>query len=103
MLNACRDASPRAARDALLGWAEVAWPESPPRDLVALAARVRGEPFSKESFAEAVLVLDRALWSDEDAAWIGEPLAARLPRAIEPPPERRRTVAGGGLPSLHPM
>ena len=103
VLDACRDASPRAARDALLGWAEVAWPESPPRDLVALAARVRGEPLSKESFAEAVLVLDRALWSDEDAAWIGEPLAARLPRAIEPPPERRRTVAGGGLPSLHPM
>ena len=105
VLEACRAASPRAARDALLDWAGTAWPESPPRDLVSFVARVRngsltGEP---EAFAEAILALDRALWSAEAAGWTGESLAARLPREIGPPPARRRTaIVPGGLPSLHP-
>ena len=102
VLAACRTASPRAARDALLDWAEAVWSESPPRDLADLAARVRGGPFSGESFAEAILALDRALWSAEAAGWTGESLAAWLPRELEPPPARRHAAAPGGLPSLHP-
>ena len=105
VLDACRDASPRAARDALLDWAVAAWPESPPRDLVALAARVRGGPFAAASFpdfARAILTLDRALWSAEGGAWTGESLAARLPREIGPPARRDDTAAPHGLPSLHP-
>ena len=100
--EACRAASPRAARDALLDWAAAAWPESPPRDLVDLAARAGGGPGAGEPFAEAILALDRALWSAEDGRWTGESLAARLPREIGPPPSRRRAGASGGLPSLHP-
>ena len=104
VLDACRAASPRAARGALLDWAGAAWPESPPRDLVALAARVRdgapaGEP---EAFAEAILALDRALWSAGGGGWTGESLAARLPREIGAAPVRRGGAAPGGLPSLHP-
>ena len=95
VLDACRDASPRAARDALLDWAGLVWPEAPPRDLVALVARVDDAPL-----AEAVLALDRALWSARDTGWTGECLAARLPRALGPPPPRRR--AADRLPSLHP-
>ena len=104
MLDACRDASPRATRDALLDWAGAAWPEPPPRDLVALAARVRDEPLAgePEAFAEAILALDRTLWSAEGGGWTGESLAARLPREIGPPPARRDGDAPGGLPSLHP-
>ena len=100
--EACRAASPRAARDALLDWAGAAWPESPPRDLVDLAARAGDDPGAGEPFAEAVLALDRALWSAEDGRWTGESLAARLPREVGPPPSRRRAGASGGLPSLHP-
>ena len=104
VLDACRAASPRAARGALLDWAGAAWPESPPRDLVALAARVRDEPPAgePEAFAEAILALDRALWSAGGGGWTGESLAARLPREIGPPPVRRGGAAPGGLPSLHP-
>ena len=104
VLDACRDASPRATRDALLDWAGAAWPEPPPRDLVALAARVRDEPLAgePEAFAEAILALDRTLWSAEGDGWTGESLAARLPREIGPPPARWGGDAPGGLPSLHP-
>ena len=106
VLDACRDTSPRAARDALLDWAAAAWPESPPRDLVALAARVRGEAFADTplpGFAQAILALDRALWSADGGAWTGGPLAARIPHGIgSPPAQRRDTAAPGGLPSLHP-
>ena len=106
VLDACREASPRAAHDALLDWAAAAWPESPPRDLVALAGRVRGEAFADTplpDFAQAILALDRALWSAEGGAWTGGPLAARIPRGIgSPPAQRRDTAEPGGLPSLHP-
>ena len=100
--EACRAASPRAARDALLDWAGAAWPESPPRDLVDLAARVGDDPCAGEPFAKAILALDRALWSAEDGRWTGESLAARLPREIGQPPSRRRADASDSLPSLHP-
>ena len=97
VLDACRGASPRAARDALLDWAGRAWPDSPPRDLVALAARVRDAPL-----AEAILALDRTLWSARNTGWTGEALAACLPRDLGPPPASRRAAVPGGLPSLHP-
>ena len=102
VLEASRAASPRAARDALLDWAGTAWPDSPPRDLVDLAARIRGGSGAGDPFVEAILALDHALWSAEAAGWTGESLAARLPREIGPPPERRRAASPGGLPSLHP-
>ena len=97
VLDACREASPRAARDALLFWAGLVWPESPPRDLIALAARVRGQPL-----AGAILVLDRALWSARSTGWSGRSLAARLPRELVPPPPPRHRAAADRLPSLHP-
>ena len=97
VLEACRDADPRAARDALLGWAGLAWPESPPRDLIALAKWVDDAPLT-----EAILALDRALWSARDPGWTGRSLADRLPRTLRPPPAARRPAAQQRLPSLHP-
>ena len=98
VLDACRDAAPRAARDALLDWAGLAWPESSPRDLIALAARVRDE-----ALARAILDLDRSLWSAGDTGWDGQSLAASLPRELANVPASHRPAAGGGLPSLHPV
>ena len=98
VLDACRDSSPRAARSALLAWAGLVWTESPPRDLIALAARVRDEPL-----AEALLALDRALWSAGDADWTGQSLAARLPRELgRRPKSPQRHPTTERLPSLHP-
>ena len=79
VLDACNASDPREARRALLGWAGLAWPGSPPRDLIAVAARVRDE-----RFGEAIMALDRALWSGGDAVWNGRSMAALLPREIGP-------------------
>ena len=98
VLDACNASDPREARRALLGWAGLGWPESPPRDLIAVAARVRDE-----RFGEAIMALDRALWSGRDAVWSGRSIAALLPREIEPPPAPRRRDADSRLPSLHPV
>ena len=97
VLDACNASDPREARRALLGWAELAWSGSPPRDLIAVAARVRDE-----RFREAIMALDRALWSGGDAVWNGRSMAALLPREIEPPPSPRRRGTENRLPSLHP-
>ena len=97
VLTACSASNPRAARSALLGWAGLAWPGSPPRDLVAVAARVHDE-----RFGEAIMGLDRALWSGRDPAWNGRSMAALLPRELAPLATPRGRAAIGGLPSLHP-
>ena len=98
VLDACRAADPRAARDTLLAWAGLAWPVSPPRDLIALASRVHAE-----RFGEAVMVLDRALWSSRGESWTGQSMATLLPLELETAPAPPRISAPPrGLPSLHP-
>ena len=97
VLDACNASDPREARLAVLSWAGLAWPGSPQRDLIALAARVRDE-----RFREAIMALDRALWSGRDAVWNGHSMAALLPREIGPPHSPRRRGAEHRLPSLHP-
>ena len=97
VLDACNASDAREARLAVLSWAGLAWPGPPPRDLIAVAARVRDE-----RFGEAIMALDRALWSGGDAVWNGRSMAALLPREIGPPPAPRRRDADSRLPSLHP-
>lgn len=98
VLDACNASDPRATRHALLGWAGLAWPGSPPRDLIAVAARVHDE-----QFGEAIMILDHALWSGRDAGWNGHAMAAVLPRELRPRTSSRRGAVPGGLPSLHPV
>ena len=97
VVAACRRSDPRAAREALLSWARIAWPESPPLDLMDLAPRV-DDPL----LTEAILALDRALWSSRNASWTGTALADRLPRRLGPRTVPGRTARTRGLPSLHP-
>ena len=97
MLDACNASDPGAARHALLSWAGLAWQESPPRDLIALAARVRDE-----RFRDAIMALDRALWSGRDTGWTGRSMATALPRDLDSPQPPRRRAAANRLPSLHP-
>ena len=97
VVNACEAADPRAARHALLDWAGLVWPESPPRDLIALASHI-----DDKRFGAAIRTLDRALWSDCDAGWTGHSMATLLPRDLAAPASPRRCATTGGLPSLHP-
>ncbi|MFO7285666.1 MAG: BatD family protein [Gammaproteobacteria bacterium] len=85
--DACKRNDPAAARDALLAWAAERFPESPPRSLGALAARV------PEPMAAALSELDAALYAPHRSAWNGEALAAAFAsRAtrITGSPRRRR-------------
>ena len=97
VLDACSASDPRAARHALLDWAGLAWPGSPPRDLIAVAARVRDQ-----RFGEAIMALDRALWSGRGTGWNGRSMAALLPRELGAAPSPRLRAAESRLPSLHP-
>jgi hypothetical protein len=82
---ACRQDDPQAARHALLAWAEVAWPRSPPQGLEALAKRLG------DTRIEALLIeLDRALY--RGAPWNGAPLAA----AVQELPPKDAAAGGGG-------
>ena len=98
VLDACEASDPRAARRALLAWAGLVWPGSPRRDLVAVAARVR-----ERRFGEAVMALDRALWSGGDTRWDGRDMAALLPRELETEVPSPTRAEPRGLPSLHPV
>ena len=97
VLDACNASDPGAARHALLGWAGLAWRDFPPRDLIALVARVRDE-----RFGDAIMVLDRALWSGRNTGWTGRSMATALPRDLDSPQSPRRRAAANRLPSLHP-
>ena len=81
---ACHRNDAHGARHALLTWATVAWPESPPRSLAALSRRVASDEVSA-----LLLQLGRALY--RGASWDGAPLAA----AIEELPPRKRSSPGG--------
>ncbi len=55
---ACHGNDAAAAKEALLAWGRLRWPDDAPGSLAELAGRVSSEPFS-----EAVMVLNRQLYS----------------------------------------
>lgn len=81
--SACRRNDAQGARAALLAWAAMAWPASPPRSLAALARRI-----GDEDTGALLLQLGRTLY--RGAAWDGAALAAAI---TELPP--RKTNSGG--------
>jgi hypothetical protein len=66
--KACSNNQAEAAKEALLQWAEVLWPESSPSSLGALSSRVDGE------FADAIDELSRLLYGETKADWRGTAL-----------------------------
>ena len=92
---AVRDAyeggNPEAARHALLAWARLAWPHSPPGNLTQLALRC------PEPTRARIMLLDQAFFSPEPVRWSHEPLwdelapvAAAAAQEPPPPPPKRR-------------
>jgi hypothetical protein len=92
--SACRRNDAGAARDALLAWAAIAWPQAPPRSLAAIGRRV-----ADEKTGALLLQLGRALY--RGAPWDG----AALEAAISELPPRRPGASGdrdgGGLAPLY--
>jgi hypothetical protein len=85
--QACRAGDPQAAREALLGWARVLWPERPPRSLGMLGRAV--DPAA----AEEIGALQQALYASGGARWRGDGLY-RAVRAYRPPRPGRAQDAG---------
>lgn len=93
--TAALEGDPAGVRSAMLAWAKLEWPDSPPRSIGALAARV-AEPAAGE-----LLKLSRASYGAGDAKIDGEALA-RAVRAIKARPESGSAESGDPLPPLMP-
>lgn len=94
--RACLSGDARAAREALLRWAALNWPEHPPGSLQGLAERLVDGPLRAELKA-----LDRALYAPAGDPWRGEPLWRRARHGLVGPapatPEKQ-----DDLPVLYP-
>lgn len=98
--RACRSRGPRDARDALLAWAALVWPDDPPRGLAGLSVRLESDE------AAAVLTrFERGLYAeagptdwDGEATWaaVGPALAAYEAEGDRVAPE------ASALPALYP-
>jgi hypothetical protein len=91
--TACEAKDPRAARDALLSWAAVRWPEDPPRRLEDVARRLDGPA------GEALRNLDRSLYSNEGTPWDGRGAWTQLSPALG----RERGTGDSGKAALPPL
>ncbi len=91
---ACARGDAEAARDLLVEWGALRFPESPPRNLGALAGR------SGPELAAALRALEAALYGPQGrAAWQGAELAAALETAE---PARAGDAADDALVPLYP-
>ena len=95
--RACGQNNARAARNALLKWAQAKWHNSPPAGLSDIAHRIPDPAVSKE-----IMELNRALYSETQGAWQrGRELSALLKEL----PEVENTNNKNGnslLPPLYP-
>jgi hypothetical protein len=95
--QACDDNDARAAARALLDWAAAEWPDSPPRNLGAIASRLPGDAGSE------VRRLDQSLYAPGGVIWNGAGLgkvfsvaAGKVSQPVKP------RTADGGLAPLYP-
>ncbi len=64
--QACRENDPVRAKDKLLAWAKLEWPDTPPANLAALASRC------DTNLAEQVQRLSHSLYSRTGESWMGD-------------------------------
>ena len=91
-LSACRNNDPKLARQTLLQWAAMYWPQSPPAGLDDLALRLDNEEASA-----ALTVLDSALYQNNGASWDGRKLAQAINKLPEQTRESEEKVVLPGL------
>ena len=96
MRQACDDNDARAAARALLEWAAAEWPDNPPRNLGAVASRL------KHDAGAEVRRLDQSLYAPGGVVWEGKALgdAFRFTAAVKQ--STKPKAAAGGLAPLYP-
>jgi hypothetical protein len=92
--RACEANDARAAAATLLDWAAAEWPDSPPRNLGTVAARLK-------SGATEVRRLDQSLYAPGGIVWEGAALWNLLRDGMDKKPVERTSDAGGLAP-LYP-
>jgi hypothetical protein len=92
--RACRNNDPQQAAKALLEWASVEWPEQPPQNLGALAARLAVDP-------TPVRQLDHVLYTPGPPVWNGTALWEAVKHGLRVK-QPLRTSQSSGLASLYP-
>lgn len=96
--RACRHRGPRQARDALLEWGALAWPDHPPRGLAGLAARL-----DSNEAAQALTALERGLYAASGPAdWDGPATWAALAPALRVDARDEEEGSATALPDLYP-
>jgi hypothetical protein len=97
--QACRANDPTAAREALLRWATLAWPNHPPLGLAELASRV-----DSAAAREALRALDRYLYADtRERSWDGGSVWNVLDPIVKPSRKPHARASGSSaLPPLYP-
>lgn len=84
--RACTGNDAAASRQALLAWAEAAWPEQPPRSLGAIASRCKPE------LAQELENLNAALYGRGAQEWRGKALWQIFERQHASSPEKKASV-----------
>ncbi|AGA91622.1 hypothetical protein Thimo_2929 [Thioflavicoccus mobilis 8321] len=97
--RACRNRGPRDARDALLAWAALAWPDNPPRGLAGLAVRL-----DSDEAAAALTAMERGLYSEAGPTdWNGKATWAAIGPALAAyDGDDAGAPQGLALPELYP-
>ena len=95
--QACRADDPRAARDAVLAWATAVWHDNAPSTLVELAER-----FKNPRAHEAIALLDRAIYTRNEAGWNGRRFWEAVSPVLKKPAKPRKKSGQHPLPELSP-
>jgi hypothetical protein len=93
--QACDDNDARAAARALLVWAAAEWPDNPPRNLGAVASRLKNDAGAE------VRRLEQSLYAPGGVVWEGVALA-NVFRSVEVKQPVKPKAAAGGLAPLYP-
>jgi hypothetical protein len=93
--QACDDNDARAAARALLDWAAAEWRDNPPRNLGAVASRLKSDAGAE------VRRLDQSLYAPGGVVWDGAALA-NVFKTVEVKQLVKPKAAAGGLAPLYP-
>lgn len=93
--DACQNNDPRAATQALLVWGNATWPDTAPRTLPALAARL-----TDANAQHAILNLDRMLYCETPSDWNGRDLLNVVAAGLKVPSPS--DAKEDDLPPLYP-
>ncbi len=95
--QACRADDARAARDAVLAWATAVWHAAAPNTLVELSERFKHPPAHA-----AIALLDRVIYTRNEAGWDGRRFWEAVSPALRKPEKRRHKSEEHALPELSP-